>query len=45
VVPAGSHDLVVRYRSTWFATGLAISIAGWLLALGGMAWGFKRAAA
>ena len=45
VVPAGNHELVVRYRSNRFAAGLAISIVGWLMALGGLVWGFRRAAA
>jgi len=41
MVPAGTHDLVVHYRSTWLATGLAISVAGWFLALGWLGWAFK----
>jgi hypothetical protein len=41
VIPAGSHDLVVRYQSTWFRTGLAISVAGWLAAIGGLVWAVR----
>jgi hypothetical protein len=41
LVPAGSHSLVVRYRSRRFAAGLAISIAAWLLALDGVAWAIR----
>jgi hypothetical protein len=37
-IPAGSHDLVISYRSTWFGTGLAISLAAWLMALMGLKW-------
>jgi len=44
-VPAGDHELLVRYRSTRFAMGLAISIASWLIALGAMAWAFRRRSA
>jgi hypothetical protein len=42
VIPAGSHELVVRYRSNWFRTGLAISVFGWLAALGGLVWAFRK---
>jgi len=37
IVPAGSHELVVRFRSTWFATGLAISAVAWLVVIGWLA--------
>jgi hypothetical protein len=43
-IPAGSHELVIRYRSNWFVTGLAISIAGWAAAIGALVWA-RRAAA
>ena len=33
IVPAGSHDLVLRYRSTWFQTGALISFLSWLAVL------------
>ena len=42
VVPAGDHELVVRYRSTWFATGAAISGVAWMAALFWLWWGFRR---
>jgi hypothetical protein len=42
VVPAGDHELVVRYRSTWFAAGAAISGAAWLAAIFWLWWGFRR---
>src|SRR5262249_25545055 len=42
VVPAGSHELVVRYRSNWFATGLWISLVGWSAALAGLVWSVRR---
>jgi hypothetical protein len=32
-VPAGSHELVVSYHSTWFVTGLVISMTAWLAAI------------
>ena len=35
VVPAGDHDLVLQYRSNWFATGALISLIGWI---GVIAW-------
>ena len=30
VVPAGSHELLFRYQSTWFRTGALISAISWL---------------
>ena len=42
VVPAGDHELVVRYRSTRFATGAAISGVAWLAAIFWLWWGFGR---
>ena len=44
VVPAGDHELVVRYRPRWFAAGAAISGAGWLGAIFWLWWGFRRRA-
>jgi hypothetical protein len=38
VVPAGSHELVLRYRSTWFAAGAAISLLSWLALLVWLGW-------
>lgn len=29
-VPAGSHELTLRYRSTWFFAGAAISLLSWI---------------
>jgi Bacterial membrane protein YfhO len=29
VVPAGAHELVLRYRSNWFLTGALISLVSW----------------
>jgi hypothetical protein len=45
VVPAGSHELVVRYHANRFVQGLAISLAAWLVAIGAAVWGvasFRR---
>jgi hypothetical protein len=42
LVPAGDHELVLRYRSTWFAAGAAISGAAWLAAIFWLWWGFGR---
>ena len=44
MVPAGDHELVVRYRSTWFAAGAAISGVAWLAAIFWLWWGFRRRA-
>ena len=44
VVPAGDHELVVRYRSTRFAAGAAISAVAWLAAIFWLWWGFRRRA-
>ncbi len=41
-VPAGSHELTLRYRSTWFATGAAISLLSWLALLVGQAVSLRR---
>lgn len=41
IVPAGSHELIVRYRPTKFGTGLAISVVAWLAAIGGLVWAFR----
>ena len=42
VVPPGDHELVVRYRSTWFPAGAAISAVAWLAAIFWLWWGFRR---
>jgi len=42
VVPAGDHELVVRYRSTWFAAGAAISGVAWMGVIFWLWWGFRR---
>ena len=44
VVPAGDHELVVRFRSTWFTAGAAISGVGWVAAIVWLWWGFRRRA-
>ena len=41
VVPAGDHELVVRYRPRWFAAGAAISGAAWVGAIFWLWWGFR----
>jgi hypothetical protein len=43
-IPAGSHELVVRYRSNWFGTGLTISAVGWAATISALVWA-RRAAA
>ncbi|MGD0776717.1 MAG: YfhO family protein [Candidatus Solibacter sp.] len=42
VVPAGDHELVVRYRSTRFLTGAGVSGVAWLGAIFWLWWGFRR---
>jgi hypothetical protein len=42
VVPAGDHELVVRYRSTWFAAGAGVSGVAWLAAMVWLWWGWRR---
>ena len=42
VVPAGDHELVVRYRPTWFAVGAAISGVAWVGVIFWLWWGFRR---
>jgi hypothetical protein len=42
VVPAGDHELVVRFRSSRFAAGAAISAVGWLGMCVWLWWGFRR---
>jgi hypothetical protein len=44
MVPPGEHELVVRYRSTWFLAGAAISGVAWLAAILWLWWGFRRRA-
>ena len=39
-VPAGSHDLLFRYESTWFRTGALISAVSWLGVALWFAWPF-----
>ena len=41
VVPAGSHELVFRYRPARFYMGLAISTASWLVVLGALVFAAK----
>ncbi len=33
LVPAGAHELALRYHSTWFATGALISLLSWIVVL------------
>jgi hypothetical protein len=42
VVPPGDHELVVRYRSPWFAPGATISALAWSAVLFWLWWGFRR---
>jgi hypothetical protein len=42
VAPAGNHELVLRYRSTWFFTGAAISLLSWLALLAWLVWWQRR---
>jgi uncharacterized membrane protein YfhO len=44
MVPAGDRELMVRYRSTRFAAGTAISGVAWLAAIFWLWWGFRRRA-
>lgn len=44
VVPAGSHELVLRYRLTWLFTGAMVSLLSWIAVLGWMGWTLKRRA-
>ena len=37
VVPAGDHELALRYRSTWFPAGACISLLGWIAVLAWLA--------
>jgi uncharacterized membrane protein YfhO len=37
-VPAGSHELILSYRSTWFTAGLALSVVGWAVAITMLVW-------
>jgi hypothetical protein len=41
MVPQGSHELVMRYRPTRFATGAAISAVSWALALAALVLAFR----
>jgi hypothetical protein len=44
LVPAGDHELVVRYRSNRFAAGAAVSGVAWLATIFWLWWGFRRRA-
>jgi hypothetical protein len=39
-VPAGSHELVFRYRSNWFRTGALISAISWTAVMLWFVWGW-----
>jgi hypothetical protein len=41
VVPAGSHELTMRYKPARFAAGAGISAVAWLFVLGWLGWGFR----
>ncbi len=41
VVPAGNHELVVRYRPLRFGLGLAISLVSWLAVLGALVFAIR----
>jgi hypothetical protein len=41
-VPAGSHELTLRYHSTWFFAGAAISLLSWLALFVGQAVSLRR---
>ena len=43
IVPAGSHDMVLRYHSTWFQTGALISFLSWLAVLAWLYLGWRKA--
>ena len=45
LVPAGSHEVVLRYRSTWFLAGALISAVSWLIVLAWLYWSFIRPSA
>jgi len=42
MVPPGSHELVLGYRSTWFVTGALVSALSWVLALGWLYWAIRK---
>jgi len=44
VAPAGDHELVLRYHSTWFFTGAVISLMSWIAVLGWLGWSLRRKA-
>jgi hypothetical protein len=41
-VPAGDHELVLRYHSTWFFAGAAVSLLSWMAVLGWLGWLWRR---
>jgi hypothetical protein len=42
MLPAGEHELLFEYQSTWFKTGAAISLPAWILMAGSLVWGFAK---
>ncbi|HUA63808.1 MAG TPA: YfhO family protein [Verrucomicrobiae bacterium] len=45
VVPAGTHEVTLQYRSTRFALGAGISLVGWATVLGAWLWMRRRGVA
>jgi hypothetical protein len=43
LAPAGNHELVLRYRSTWFPTGAIVSLASWIAVLVWVVWARRSA--
>jgi hypothetical protein len=43
IVPAGTREVEVRFSSTYFGAGAAISCLAMLAAMGAMLWGWRRA--
>lgn len=41
-VPAGSHELLLHYHSTWFRTGAIISLLSWQAVLGWLYLGWRK---
>jgi hypothetical protein len=44
LAPAGNHELMLRYRSNWFLTGMLVSLVSWLAILAWLCWGFRAPA-